>query len=165
MLTFRRSKFTLLVLYVFVVIGGSIWFWQSSQNRQLANHQEQLERFAEYISSKLDKYVHLPQLIAKNPALVAALQSTDAYLLDEYDNTIASSNDNWLFKSLTPLSEQDRLAILNSRQYLDQPIRSMNLIGDISQEHAELKNPTSSGEISGWLADICFMPLCQNAKP
>ncbi|WP_391087735.1 ATP-binding protein [Vibrio sp. NH-UV-68] len=274
MLTFRRSKFTLLVLYVFVVIGGSSWFWQSSENRQLANHQEQLERFAEYISSKLDKYAHLPQLIAKDPALVAALQSpnntaqieltnrfleqvnqiiqsTDAYLLDEYGNTIASSNwnlersflgrnyawrpyfsdaiqgqrsqyfalgssskqrgyyfsypvtyaaeiigviviktdltaieanwqnrtnifvatdannvifmssnDDWLFKSLTPLSEQDRLTILNSRQYLDKPIRSMNLIGDISQEHAELKNPTASGFENDYL--VSSRPLSKH---
>ncbi|NVD07083.1 sensor histidine kinase [Vibrio sp. JPW-9-11-11] len=259
MLTFRRSKFSLLVLYVFVVIGGSSWFWQASESRQFANHKEQLERFAEYISSKLDKYAHLPQLIAQDPSLIAALQaphntaqieltnryleevnqiiqSTDAYLLDEFGNTIASSNwnlersfigrnyawrpyfsnavqgqpsqyfalgssskqrgyyfsypvtyaaevigviviktdltaieanwqnrtnifvatdshnvifmssnDEWLFKSLTTLSEVQRLAILNSRQYLDKPIRSMNLTGDLSKEHSELRNLNTSG--------------------
>lgn len=259
MLTFRRSKFSLLVLYIFVVTAGSGWFWQVSENNQLANHKEQLDRFAEYISSKLDKYAHLPQLIAQDPLLIAALhtpkntaqieltnryleevnqiiQSTDAYLLDEFGNTIASSNwklersfvgrnyawrpyfsnavqgqpsqyfalgssskqrgyyfsypvtyaaevigvivikmdltaiesnwqnrtnifvatdphnvifmssnDEWLFKSLTTLTESERLAILNSRQYLDKPIRSMNLSGDLSKEHSELRNLNASG--------------------
>ncbi|UPQ88770.1 sensor histidine kinase [Vibrio sinaloensis] len=259
MLTFRRSKFSLLVLYIFVVTAGSGWLWQVSENNQLANHKEQLDRFAEYISSKLDKYAHLPQLIAQDPLLIAALhapqnsaqieltnryleevnqiiQSTDAYLLDEFGNTIASSNwklersfvgrnyawrpyfsnavqgqpsqyfalgssskqrgyyfsypvtyaaevigvivikmdltaiesnwqnrtnifvatdphnvifmssnDEWLFKSLTTLTESERLAILNSRQYLDKPIRSMNLSGDLSKEHSELRNLSASG--------------------
>ena len=117
MLTFRRSKFYLLILYLFTVLVGSSWIWNSSESRQFSIHKEQLERFAEFISSKLDKYAHLPQLIAKDKELIAALQhphnsaqieltnryleqvnetiqSTDAYLLDEFGNTIASSNWN-----------------------------------------------------------------------
>lgn len=259
MLTYRRGKFYLLVLYVFAVIGGSGWVWNSSENNLLATHKEQLERFAEFISSKLDKYAHLPQLIAKDNELISALQtpdnsaqidltnrylqqinqtiqSTDAYLLDEFGNTIASSNwnldrsfigrnyawrpyfsnaiqgkpsqyfalgssskqrgyyfsypvtyaaeiigvivikmdltaiesnwqnktntfvatddnnvifmssnDDWLFKSLTTLSESTRQSILNSRQYLDTPIRSFGLAGDLTQEHSHLRNPSLPG--------------------
>lgn len=259
MLTYRRGKFYLLVLYVFAVIGGSSWVWNSSETSLLATHKEQLERFAEFISSKLDKYAHLPQLIAKDSELISALQSpdnsaqieltnrylqhinqtiqsTDAYLLDEFGNTIASSNwnlersfvgrnyawrpyfsnaiqgkpsqyfalgssskqrgyyfsypvtyaaeiigvivikmdltaieanwqnktntfvatdsnnvifmssnESWLFKSLTTLSESTRQSILNSRQYLDTPIRSFGLAGDLSQEHSYLRNPALPG--------------------
>ncbi|MCG9749354.1 ATP-binding protein [Vibrio brasiliensis] len=259
MLTYRRGKFYLLVLYVFAVIGGSSWVWSSSETSLLATHKEQLERFAEFISSKLDKYAHLPQLIAKDSELISALQSpdnsaqieltnrylqhinqtiqsTDAYLLDEFGNTIASSNwnlersfvgrnyswrpyfsnaiqgkpsqyfalgssskqrgyyfsypvtyaaeiigvivikmdltaieanwqnktntfvatdsnnvifmssnESWLFKSLTTLSESTRQSILNSRQYLDTPIRSFGLTGDLSQEHSHLRNPALPG--------------------
>ncbi|MCG9785095.1 ATP-binding protein [Vibrio brasiliensis] len=259
MLTYRRGKFYLLVLYVFAVIGGSSWVWSSSETSLLATHKEQLERFAEFISSKLDKYAHLPQLIAKDSELISALQSpdnsaqieltnrylqhinqtiqsTDAYLLDEFGNTIASSNwnlersfvgrnyawrpyfsnaiqgkpsqyfalgssskqrgyyfsypvtyaaeiigvivikmdltaieanwqnktntfvatdsnnvifmssnESWLFKSLTTLSESTRQSILNSRQYLDTPIRSFGLAGDLSQEHSHLRNPALPG--------------------
>jgi len=259
MLTYRRGKFYLLVLYVFAVIGGSSWVWNSSETSLLATHKEQLERFAEFISSKLDKYAHLPQLIAKDSELISALQSpdnsaqieltnrylqhinqtiqsTDAYLLDEFGNTIASSNwnlersfvgrnyawrpyfsnaiqgkpsqyfalgssskqrgyyfsypvtyaaeiigvivikmdltaieanwqnktntfvatdsnnvifmssnESWLFKSLTTLSESTRQSILNSRQYLDTPIRSFGLAGDLSQEHSHLRNPALPG--------------------
>lgn len=259
MLTYRRGKFYLLVLYVFAVIGGSSWVWNSSETSLLATHKEQLERFAEFISSKLDKYAHLPQLIAKDSELISALQSpdnsaqieltnrylqhinqtiqsTDAYLLDEFGNTIASSNwnlersfvgrnyawrpyfsnaiqgkpsqyfalgssskqrgyyfsypvtyaaeiigvivikmdltaieanwqnktntfvatdsnnvifmssnESWLFKSLTTLSEATRQSILNSRQYLDTPIRSFGLAGDLSQEHSHLRNPALPG--------------------
>ncbi|MGD8118779.1 sensor histidine kinase [Vibrio sp. TRT 29B02] len=259
MLTYRRGKFSLLVLYVIAIIGGSSWIWNSSENHLIVTHKEQLERFAEFISSKLDKYAHLPQLIAKDSELVSALQSpnnsaqidltnrylqhinqtiqsTDAYLLDEFGNTIASSNwdlersfigrnyawrpyfsdailgkpsqyfalgssskqrgyyfshpvtyaaeiigvivikmdltaieanwqdknnifvatdannvifmssnDDWLFKSLTTLSESARQSILNSRQYLDTPIRSFGLVGDLTQEHSELRNPNLPG--------------------
>ena len=259
MLTYRRGKFYLLVLYVFAVIGGSSWVWSSSETSLLATHKEQLERFAEFISSKLDKYAHLPQLIAKDSELISALQSpdnsaqieltnrylqhinqtiqsTDAYLLDEFGNTIASSNwnlersfvgrnyawrpyfsnaiqgkpsqyfalgssskqrgyyfsypvtyaaeiigvivikmdltaieanwqnktntfvatdsnnvifmssnESWLFKSLTTLSESTRQSILNSRQYLDTPIRSFGLAGDLSREHSHLRNPALPG--------------------
>jgi len=274
MLTFRRGKFYLLILYLFTVIVGSSWIWNSSESRQFSIHKEQLERFAEFISSKLDKYAHLPQLIAKDKTLIAALQapnngaqidltnryleqvnetiqSTDAYLLDEFGNTIASSNwnlersfigrnyawrpyfynaiqgkpsqyfalgssskqrgyyfsypvmyaaetigvivikmdltaieanwqnrtntfvatdsynvifmssnEDWLFKSLTTLSEADRQTILNSRQYLDSPIRSFGLSGDISKPQAELSNPLASGFENSYL--VSSRPLAKH---
>lgn len=265
MITFRRGKFYLLILYLFTLIVGSSWLWSSSESRQFAVHKEQLERFAEFIASKLDKYAHLPQLIAKDTEIVAALQTphntaqidltnryleqvnetiqaTDTYLLDEFGNTIASSNwnlprsfigrnyawrpyfseaiqgspsqyfalgssskqrgyyfsypvtyaaetigvivvkkdltsieanwqdrdsifvatdqhnvifmssnDEWLFKSLTTLSEAQRQTILNSRQYLDSPIRSFGLTGDLNATHSELSNPLASGFENAYL--------------
>lgn len=274
MLTFRRSKFYLLILYLFTVLVGSSWIWNSSESRQFSIHKEQLERFAEFISSKLDKYAHLPQLIAKDKELIAALQhphnsaqieltnryleqvnetiqSTDAYLLDEFGNTIASSNwnlersflgrnyawrpyfsnaiqgkpsqyfalgssskqrgyyfsypvtyaaeiigvivikmdltaieanwqnrtntfvatdsynvifmssnDDWLFKSLTTLSEAQRQAILNSRQYLDSPIRSFGLDGELNLSHTELSNPLASGFENSYL--VSSRPLTKH---
>lgn len=259
MLAFRRSKFYLFALYFVIIFGGSSWVWQSSEDKQFALHEEQLERFAEFIASKLDKYAHLPQLIAKDTEIIAALQnpknsaqieltnrylqqinttiqSTDTYLLDEFGNTIAasnwnldrsfiarnyawrpyfsnaiqgkpsqyfalgssskqrgyyfsypvtyaadvigvivvkmdltaleanwqnrtstfvatdshnvifmSSNEEWLFRSLTTLSESQRQAILNSRQYLDTPIRSFRLVGDLRATHTQLSNPAIPG--------------------
>ncbi|MDC5848909.1 ATP-binding protein [Vibrio europaeus] len=274
MLMFRRSKFYLLILYLFTVLVGSSWIWNSSESRQFSIHKEQLERFAEFISSKLDKYAHLPQLIAKDKELIGALQhphnsaqieltnryleqvneiiqSTDAYLLDEFGNTIASSNwnlersflgrnyawrpyfsnaiqgkpsqyfalgssskqrgyyfsypvtyaaeiigvivikmdltaieanwqnrtntfvatdsynvifmssnDDWLFKSLTTLSEAQRQTILNSRQYLDSPIRSFGLDGELNLPHTELSNPLASGFENSYL--VSSRPLTKH---
>ncbi|WP_367989151.1 ATP-binding protein [Vibrio sp. NTOU-M3] len=57
-----------------------------------------------------------------------------------------SSNNQWLFKSLTTLNEAERNTILNSRQYLDKPIRSLGLVGDLSKPVTELINP-----YQGWL--------------
>lgn len=265
MLTFQRSKFYLCILYIAVITLGASWVWNASEEEQFDTHKEQLERFAEFISSKLDKYAHLPQLIAKDTELISALQnpnnsaqieltnryleqvnntiqSTDAYLLDEFGNTIASSNWNlqrsfvgrnyawrpyfsnaiqgqpsqyfalgssskqrgyyfsypvtyaaeiigvivikmdltaiesnwqnrtntfvatdnynvifmssneeWLFKSLTTLSEAQRQTILNSRQYLDSPIRSFGFAGDLSIPRSELTNPLSSGFENSYL--------------
>ncbi|RTZ15788.1 sensor histidine kinase [Vibrio aquaticus] len=258
-MAFRKSKFYLAILYLVVVLVGSNWVWNASQHGLYQAHNEQLERFAEFISSKLDKYAHLPQLIAKNKALISALQhptnsaqieltnryleqvnqtiqSTDTYLLDEFGNTIASSNwnlersflgrnyawrpyfseaiqgkpsqyfalgssskqrgyyfsypvtyaaetigvivikmdltaieanwqnktnifvatdpynvifmsshENWLFKSLSTLSEHDRQTIINSRQYLDRPIRSFGFSGDLDAKHSQLTHPTIPG--------------------
>ncbi|KOO16939.1 ATPase [Vibrio xuii] len=265
MLTFQRSKFYLCILYITVITLGASWVWNASEEEQFNTHKEQLERFAEFISSKLDKYAHLPKLIAKDTELISALQnpdnsaqveltnryleqvnntiqSTDAYLLDEFGNTIASSNWNlprsfvgrnyawrpyfsnaiqgnpsqyfalgssskqrgyyfsypvtyaaeiigvivikmdltaiesnwqnrtntfvatdnynvifmssneeWLFKSLTTLSEAQRQTILNSRQYLDSPIRSFGFAGDLSMPRSELTNPLSSGFENSYL--------------
>ncbi|EEX92841.1 DctB [Vibrio orientalis CIP 102891 = ATCC 33934] len=265
MLTFQRSKFYLCILYIIVITLGASWVWNTSEEDQFDTHKEQLERFAEFISSKLDKYAHLPQLIAKDTEIISALQnptnsaqieltnryleqvnntiqSTDAYLLDEFGNTIASSNWNlqrsfvgrnyawrpyfsnaiqgqpsqyfalgssskqrgyyfsypvtyaaeiigvivikmdltaiesnwqnktnilvatdnynvifmssneeWLFKSLTTLSEAQRQTILNSRQYLDSPIRSFGFAGDLSIPRSELTNPLSTGFENSYL--------------
>ncbi|MFB9216783.1 ATP-binding protein [Vibrio sinaloensis] len=259
---FRRAHFYLLLCYLLCLILGSRWVWNYNYQSLLDQHQAQLDRFSSHVYSKLDKYAHLPQLLAEDQELVSVLkqpnnpaqidltnrylenvnniiQAADTYLLDQWGNTIAasnwnldrsfigknfawrpyysdaiqgessqyfalgstsgqrgyyysfpviyaadaigvvvvkmdlsaiegnwkakqstfvatdnydvvfmSSNPNWLFKSLTTLSEQDRSKITNSRQYLDTPIRSLGLIGDLDSAHSELQNPHS-----GWLKD------------
>ncbi len=255
MLGYRRKKLSLLLIYSLFLSIGSLWIWHYSQTSLYHTHSEQLERFTQFISSKLDKYAHLPQLIAKDTELINALrspnnsaqiditnrhleqvnqtiQSSDVYLLDPQGVTISASNWNlersfignsyawrpyfykaiegttsqyfalgssskqrgyyfaypvihaadvlgvvvvkmdlstiegnwkdnnnvfvatdenqvifmsnkpsWLFKSLTTLSEQTRQSILNSRQYLDQPIRSLNLKGELDVKQSELIHP------------------------
>ncbi len=117
MLAFRQGKITLFVAFFVVQVLGSYWVWNHSQASLFTTHKEQLDRFAEFISSKLDKYTHIPQLIAKDTELLDALfspensaqieitnryleevnqtiQSTDVYLLDNWGNTIAASNWN-----------------------------------------------------------------------
>lgn len=259
---FRRAHFYLLLCYLLCLILGSRWVWNYNYQSLLDQHQAQLDRFSSHVYSKLDKYAHLPQLLAEDQELVSVLkqpnnpaqidltnrylenvnniiQAADTYLLDQWGNTIAasnwnldrsfigknfawrpyysdaiqgessqyfalgstsgqrgyyysfpviyaadaigvvvvkmdlsaiegnwkakqstfvatdnydvvfmSSNPNWLFKSLTTLSEQDRSKITNSRQYLDTPIRSLGLIGDLDSAHSELQNPHS-----GWFKD------------
>lgn len=259
MLAFRQGKIVLFIAYLVVQFLGSFWVWNHSQISLFDTHKEQLDRFAEFISSKLDKYAHIPQLVAKDTELIDALfspsntaqieitnryleqvnstiQSTDVYLLDKWGNTIAASNwnlersfigrnyawrpyfsqaisgvagqyfalgssskqrgyyfsypvtyaaeilgvivvkmdlsaieqswqnrtnifvatdpkhvvfmsshENWLFKSLTTLSENERQTILNSRQYLDIPIRSLGLSGDLSNPTSELTNASLQG--------------------
>ncbi|MFH4663553.1 ATP-binding protein [Vibrio cidicii] len=50
-----------------------------------------------------------------------------------------SSNPDWLFKSLTPLSQETLAQISASRQYLDQKIESLNFVGDLTNEHSEIR--------------------------
>lgn len=253
MFTFRRTKFLLLTLYFLTIFSGANWMWVTIEGDHRAMHRQHLDRFAEFISSKLDKYAHLPQLLAKSSEVLAALKAPNntaqldvtnrflervndtikgagVYILNKNGNTIASSNWNlshsfighnytwrpyfseailgqpsqyfalgssskrrgyyfshpiyfagdivgvivvkmhlsaieeswkdkvntfvatdkhnvifmssnekWLFKSLITLSASERQNILNSRQYLDSPIRSLDLSGDLSVNESELK--------------------------
>ncbi|WP_428772758.1 sensor histidine kinase [Vibrio sp.] len=255
MLRIRRISLYLLLVYVVLVAAGSHLMWNYQYDQLLTEHQAQLDRFAGHIESKLDKYAHLPRLLAKDREVVSALllpdnsaqlditnryleqvnqtiQAADTYLLDLTGTTIAasnwnigrsfvgrnfswrpyfyealegkssqyfalgstsgqrgyyysypviyaaevlgvivvkmdlsaieanwtsqssyfvatddhnvvfmSSNPDWLFKSLTTLSEAERLAIFNSRQYLNTPIRSLGLRGEVDQPVTELVNP------------------------
>ncbi|KYN26129.1 ATPase [Vibrio cidicii] len=50
-----------------------------------------------------------------------------------------SSNPDWLFKSLTPLNQETLAQISASRQYLDQKIESLNFVGDLTNEHSEIR--------------------------
>lgn len=255
---FRRAHFYLLLCYMLCLVFGARWVWDYNQQSLLNEHQAQLDRFSSHVYSKLDKYAHLPQLLAEDRELISALkqpgnpaqvdltnrylenvnriiQAADTYLLDKWGNTIAasnwnlspsfigknfawrpyfseaiqgrssqyfalgstsgqrgyyysfpviyaaeaigvivvkmdlsaiegswtgkqntfvatdnyevvfmSSNPNWLFKNLTTLSEKDRDVIALSRQYLDTPIRSLGLIGDLNKAQSELENPDTN---------------------
>ncbi|EEX33872.1 signal transduction histidine kinase regulating C4-dicarboxylate transport system [Vibrio coralliilyticus ATCC BAA-450] len=74
---FRRANAYLLILYLFCLIVGSQWVWNYHYQSLLDEHQAQLDRFASHIASRLDKYAHLPQLLAKDTELISALMQPD----------------------------------------------------------------------------------------
>lgn len=107
----------LFLFYCVCLVLGSQSVWDYHRQSLLDEHQAQLDRFSSNISSKLDKYAHLPQLLAKDNELISALkqptnpaqidltnryletvnhiiQAADTYLLDRRGNTIAASNWN-----------------------------------------------------------------------
>lgn len=115
----QRTRIVLLFLvFYFICMGVSGHFiWNKSYQSLTQQHRSQLERFASHIQNKLDKFAHIPQLIAKDAPLIEALlhpqnsaqiditnryleevnqiiQAADTYLIDEYGNTIAASNWN-----------------------------------------------------------------------
>ncbi|UUM31370.1 sensor histidine kinase [Vibrio japonicus] len=114
---FRRANMYLFLFYCVCLVLGSQSVWDYHRQSLLDEHQAQLDRFSSNISSKLDKYAHLPQLLAKDNELISALkqptnpaqidltnryletvnhiiQAADTYLLDRRGNTIAASNWN-----------------------------------------------------------------------
>tara|TARA_Y100001956_G_scaffold44847_1_gene43638 strand:- start:981 stop:2960 length:1980 start_codon:yes stop_codon:yes gene_type:complete len=269
---FRRANLYLLFIYLLCLVFGSQSFWNYNYQSLLEQHQAQLDRFSSHVSSKLDKYAHLPQLLSEDRELTYALlqpdnsaqidltnryledvnniiQAADTYLLDQWGNTIAasnwnldrsfvgknfawrpyfsdaiqgnrsqyfalgstsgqrgyyysfpvayaadyigvivvkmdlsaieeswkgkqntfvatdkhdiifmSSNPSWLFKGLTTLSEQNRSKVFNSRQYLDTPIRSLGLVGDLNTEHSELENPHQNWIKGDYIASNRHVP-------
>ncbi len=113
----KRIYVLLFLFYITALAGGGYGVWQSSYHQLLAGHQLELERFAAYITNKLDKFAHIPQLLAKDPPLIHALQdaqnsaqiditnrylqhineiigAADSYLLNQQGTTIAASNWN-----------------------------------------------------------------------
>ena len=117
MSSFRRANLSVFILYLLTLLAGSQWMWEYRYHAQHAEQQEQLDRFASHIINKLDKYAHLPKLIAKDGELLAALKqpsnpaqveltnrflqnvndtilAADTYLLDRWGTTIAASNWN-----------------------------------------------------------------------
>ncbi|MCW8333889.1 sensor histidine kinase [Vibrio paucivorans] len=256
----RRINLLFLLSFTFISVIGAHLVWDNHYQQVRTEHQAQLDRFADHISSKLDKYAHIPRLLSKDTELIDALrspdnpaqiditnrylekvnsviQAADSYLIDREGNTIASSNWNisrsfigrnfawrpyfqqaiegnesqyfalgstsglrgyyysypveyaaeimgvvvvkmdlsaieenwkskqsyfvatdpnnvifmsskpeWLFKSLSTLTNAQRNEVLNSRQYLDTNIRSLGLTGDLSQPYSELQNP-----FKGWI--------------
>ncbi len=113
----RRNFVGLIIVYVLTLLLGTQAVWRYQYNQLLTQHQNQLEQFSGHISAKLDKYAHLPQLIAQDIELIDALknsgnsaqiditnrylenvndviQASDTYLLDVYGTTIAASNWN-----------------------------------------------------------------------
>lgn len=114
---FRRANLYLFLAYLLCLVFGSQSVWNYSYQSLLDKHQAQLDRFSSHVSSQLDKYAHLPQLISEDRELISALQqpdnsaqvdltnryleevnsiiqAADTYLLDQWGNTIAASNWN-----------------------------------------------------------------------
>lgn len=111
------------IAYIF--IGGSfilfsIWLtsymsWKIGIEHLAEKNQQQIQQFISHLKSKLERFQSLPQLIAKNPQLIEALQqkhssaridlinhfladvnatigASDTYLMDATGLTIAASN-------------------------------------------------------------------------
>ncbi|TEW55392.1 sensor histidine kinase [Psychromonas sp. RZ22] len=62
------------------------------------------------------------------------------FLVTDPNNIIFISSDpDWLFKSLSPLTSQTHQQVLNSRRYLDLDIKSLAITGDINKASTLLK--------------------------
>ncbi|MDA0147116.1 sensor histidine kinase [Vibrio sp. LaRot3] len=259
-MTIRRANIYLFILFVICTVLGVTWVWGARYQSQLEQHDVELERFASHIQTQLDKYAHLPQLLAQDSEIIAALnhpdnsaqldltnrylsdvnkviEAADSYLLDAQGNTIAasnwnltrsfvgknfawrpyfsqaiqgqssqyyalgstsgqrgyyysypvvyaaeiigvivikmdlsriednwssersyfvatdpnqvifmSSNSKWLFHSLISLNQEQKQRIYHSRQYLDAPLDSIGLSGDmVNDAHTELTNHRLGG--------------------
>ncbi|WP_434998586.1 sensor histidine kinase [Vibrio scophthalmi] len=115
MLAIRRVNLYILVLFFLCLVLGGRWVWNLNYQAQLEQHQAQLDRFASHINTKLDKYAHLPQLLAQDKEIISALlkpknsaqvditnrylaqvnqviNAADSYLLDAQGTTLAASN-------------------------------------------------------------------------
>ncbi|EGR1206201.1 sensor histidine kinase, partial [Vibrio parahaemolyticus] len=113
----QRNRILLIffALYFLCAIVGGRWVWQHSYQSLLDKHQSQLEQFSSHIKNKLDKYAHIPNLLAKDDPLFEALlnpsnsaqleitnrylesvnnviEAADTYLIDQWGTTIAASN-------------------------------------------------------------------------
>lgn len=112
-----RVPVLLLITYSLLMIVGGHWVWNTSHQSLLNDHQSKLDRFSVHISSQLDKFAHIPELLSKDKELIDALhspsnsaqieltnrylrhvntviQASDTYLLDSIGTTIAASNWN-----------------------------------------------------------------------
>ena len=64
------------------------------------------------------------------------------FLVSDMNNIVfISSEAKWLFKSLSPLSDNQKQTILKSRRYLEQPIESVTINGDLQQNASVLSMP------------------------
>lgn len=117
MLFNQRAYLYSLVLFLLCAILGGRWIWNTNYQNQLEQHQSQLDRFASHIETKLDKYAHLPKLLAQDKEVISAvlhpnnsaqqditnryledvnqvINASDTYLLDAQGTTLAASNWN-----------------------------------------------------------------------
>ena len=75
------------------------------------------------------------------------------FLVSDMNNIVfISSEEKWLFKSLSPLSDNQKQTILNSRRYLEKTIGSVSINGDLQQNASILttanKKPFSNYYLS-----------------
>ncbi|MGX9418232.1 sensor histidine kinase [Vibrio sp. RC27] len=116
-LSIRRESIALFLAYFLFASLGANAVWKYSYNALIQDHHSQLDRFSSHIEARLEKYAHIPQLIARDRKLIEALsnpsnsaqvditnryleqinntiQASDTYLLNTEAATIASSNWN-----------------------------------------------------------------------
>ncbi|MGY2572868.1 sensor histidine kinase [Vibrio sp. C8] len=77
-------------------------------------------------------------------------QNKNSYFVATDDNNIVfmSSRSDWLFHSVSELSEQSRQKIQETRQYLDSTIPSLGFYGDVNLSETEWIKPKQ-----GWIKD------------
>ncbi|MCC4820688.1 two-component sensor histidine kinase, partial [Vibrio lentus] len=64
------------------------------------------------------------------------------FVADDKDQIVfMSSNPEWLFKSLQPLSQAQQARIQESRQYLDTKIESLHFSGDFESATSNIESP------------------------
>lgn len=115
MVKLRRISSIIIILYLLTILIGGKAYWYTVYEDQNEENLVQLNRFTSQLSSQLDKYAYIPQLLSKDSELIDALTSpqngaqiditnrylqnvnaiigaSDTYLLDKNGTTIASNN-------------------------------------------------------------------------
>ncbi|MFA0476615.1 ATP-binding protein [Vibrio breoganii] len=110
-----RQFLLILILFVCTLVLGGRWVWNETKDELISQQKTHIEKLSQYITSELDKFSHIPELISKDKELINALltpknsaqieitnryldhvnevvSAADTYLLDSYGTTIAASN-------------------------------------------------------------------------
>jgi two-component system C4-dicarboxylate transport sensor histidine kinase DctB len=115
MVKLRRISSVIVIFYLLTLLIGGKAYWHAAFSDQNEENIVQLDRFTNQLSSQLDKYAYIPQLLSKDSELIDALTTpqnsaqinitnrylqnvndiigaSDTYLLDSAGTTIASNN-------------------------------------------------------------------------
>ncbi|MDN3682237.1 ATP-binding protein [Vibrio tapetis subsp. quintayensis] len=111
----KRVSMFFFVIYFFSTLIVTSWVWQSGNQQLSKNALQQAEQLKSHLSSQLDKYAYIPQLMSKDRELIDALLkpnnsaqlditnryleqvnqiigASDTYLIDNHGTTISASN-------------------------------------------------------------------------
>ncbi|CCN73063.1 sensor histidine kinase [Vibrio nigripulchritudo] len=103
----RRIPVILLLSYAVSSLILGTWGWQAGYEQQLEDAQVQAEQLSSHLTSQLEKYAYIPQLMSKDNELVDALLSpdnsaqldiTNRYL--EEVNTVVGAADTYLLNNI-----------------------------------------------------------------
>ncbi|CCN35711.1 putative Signal transduction histidine kinase regulating C4-dicarboxylate transport system [Vibrio nigripulchritudo SO65] len=103
----RRIPVILLLSYAVSSLILGTWGWQAGYEQQMEDAQVQAEQLSSHLTSQLEKYAYIPQLMSKDNELVDALLSpdnsaqldiTNRYL--EEVNTVVGAADTYLLNNI-----------------------------------------------------------------
>ena len=80
---------------------------------------------------------------------------------DMNDIVFISSEDKWLFKSLSPLSDKQKHTILSSRRYLEKTIESVPIKGDL-QRNASILTAANKKPFSNYYLSLLSVSTSQD---
>ncbi|WP_298941947.1 ATP-binding protein [uncultured Psychromonas sp.] len=80
---------------------------------------------------------------------------------DMNDIVFISSEEKWLFKALSPLSDKQRQAILSSRRYLEKSIESVSIKGDL-QQNASILTTANKKPFSNYYLSLLSVSIIQD---